>query len=72
MGDYDLNDREYKIAVIKKQNEIKENSGSSMSSGIPLMDRRSTLPKIETIKKNQISELKNSINEKECIRKHWK
>lgn len=38
MGDCALNDREYKIAVIKKYNEIKENSGSSMSSGIKLMN----------------------------------
>lgn len=30
----DLNNREFNIAVMKKLNEIRENSGSSISSGI--------------------------------------
>lgn len=34
MEDYDLNDREFKIAVVKKLKKIQENSGSSLSSGI--------------------------------------
>lgn len=38
MEDSDLNDRKFKMAVIKKLNEIQEKSGSSMSSVTKLMN----------------------------------
>lgn len=43
MDDCDIKEREIKTAVMKKLNEIQE--GSSMKSGIKLMNKRSTLPK---------------------------
>ena len=42
---YNLNDREFKIVVIKKLKKLQDNSESSMSSGIKLMSRRNTSPK---------------------------
>ena len=42
----DLTDREFKLVVMKKFNELQENSErQSMNSGIKLMKRRSTLPR---------------------------
>lgn len=43
MDDCDMKEREITTAVMKKLNEIHE--GSSMSAGIKLMRKRSTLPK---------------------------
>lgn len=44
MEDCYLPDREFKVAVLKKLSELKENSGHSMSSRIKVMNR-STLSK---------------------------
>lgn len=62
----DIADREFKIAVMKKLNELQEtHKDSSMSSGIKLMDKLILYQKTEVLKKyqNKILELKNSINE---------
>lgn len=62
----DTNEREIKIAVMKKLNKTKENSkGSSMSSEIKWMNRRSTLPNRRKLWKepNKFWSLKNSIKE---------
>lgn len=40
MENYDLNNREFKAAVMKKFNDVQENSGIKK-----LMNKRSTLPK---------------------------
>ena len=42
---YNLNDREFKIAVINKLNALQENSKSSINSGIKLMSRRNSSQK---------------------------
>ena len=42
---YDLTDKEFKTAVIKKLSKLRENSDSSLSSGIKLVNRRNTSPK---------------------------
>ena len=50
--------------VKKKFNKLQENSeGNSINSGIKLINRRNFLPKRLKFKKNQILELKNSMNE---------
>ena len=44
---YNLTDREFKIAVMKKLKELQITpNASTMSSGIKVMNRRNTLPKI--------------------------
>ena len=42
---YTLNDREFKIVIIKKLNELQDNSDSSVNSGIKLMSRRNSSQK---------------------------
>ena len=42
---YNLSDRQFKIVVIKKLNELQENSENSMNAGIQLMSRRNSSPK---------------------------
>ena len=41
----DLTDTELKLAVMRKFNELQENLGNTVISGIKLTNRRSTLPK---------------------------
>lgn len=38
-------DKEFKIAVMKKFNKLKENSGNSVNSGIKIMNRISHVSK---------------------------
>lgn len=66
--DCDLRDRDFKIAAMKNLSEIQENSrGSSVSSGVKLMNRRSTLSRIWKLQKRSKpkswSWMKNSRNE---------
>lgn len=45
MEDFDLTDREFKIAVMKNSTSYKKTQrGNSMNSGIKLVNRRNTLP----------------------------
>lgn len=64
----DLNDKEFKIAVLKELTKIQENSGSFMNSEIKSMKEMKILPKRLKLKnthtKTKILETKNSINKK--------
>lgn len=43
---YNLTDKQFKMAFMKKFNELEKNQeGNTMTLGIKLMNRRSTLPK---------------------------
>ena len=44
-GIYNLNDREFKIATIKKPNKLQENTNSLMKSGTLLMKSGNSLQK---------------------------
>lgn len=48
---YNVNDREFKIANIKKLNELQENSDSSIKSGIKLINRGNTSQKRLTLQR---------------------
>ena len=56
---YNLNDREFKIAIIKNLNELQENTDSSMKSGTPSKKRDWKYK--ET---SESLEMKNTMNEK--------
>ena len=64
---YNLNDRELEIAVIKKLDELQENSERQFNElRSKIIEKKEYFTKeIETIKKNQteILEMKNTINE---------
>lgn len=61
MGDCDIKEREIKTPVMKTLNEIQE--GSSMSSGITLMNKRRTLLRDENYKMNQTNYGTKKLNE---------
>ena len=65
--DYHLNERDFKIRVIKKLTSYeKTQKDSSMSSGIKLMSRRNTSPKrLKPFKKTykEILDMKSTVNE---------
>ena len=44
VGECNLTDKEFKIAIMKKTNELQENTGNTISLGKKLMNGRSILP----------------------------
>ena len=64
IGDYNLNDREFKIATVNSTSYSKTRKDSSMSPRVKVMNRRNTSPEIEALKKSytEIVDMKNTIN----------
>ena len=63
---YNLNEREFKIVIIKKLSKLQENSESLMISGIKLMNRvNSSENRLKLLKKKQseVLEMKNTVNQ---------